>query len=150
MIERFVIFGASGDLTARLLLPALSHLVEAGLAPDDLSVTGVGVGESTTTEFQSHISEALASHAGEVSPAARSAVVEALTYEQGDVYLRARTSAAWWRRMGSGCSPIWPCPRGSSSRRSTHSRMRRLRPEASSPWRSRSAPAWSPRGRSTS
>ncbi|MGI9556799.1 MAG: glucose-6-phosphate dehydrogenase [Solirubrobacterales bacterium] len=85
MIERFVIFGASGDLTSRLLLPALSHLVEAGSAPGKLAVTGVGVRDSTTDAFRSHIREALAAHAGSVSSDAREAVVATLSYEQGDV-----------------------------------------------------------------
>jgi glucose-6-phosphate 1-dehydrogenase len=36
-----VIFGASGDLTKRKLLPALYHLEQAGLLPQDFTVVGV-------------------------------------------------------------------------------------------------------------
>src|SRR5579862_7343313 len=36
-----VIFGASGDLTSRKLIPALFHLDMAGLLPDDANVVGV-------------------------------------------------------------------------------------------------------------
>jgi glucose-6-phosphate 1-dehydrogenase len=36
-----VIFGASGDLTKRKLLPALFHLAEAGLLPQELEIVGV-------------------------------------------------------------------------------------------------------------
>src|SRR5260370_7928878 len=36
-----VIFGASGDLTKRKLLPALYHLEQAGLLPEKISVVGV-------------------------------------------------------------------------------------------------------------
>jgi glucose-6-phosphate 1-dehydrogenase len=36
-----VIFGASGDLTKRKLLPALFHLEQANLLPEDFSVVGV-------------------------------------------------------------------------------------------------------------
>jgi glucose-6-phosphate 1-dehydrogenase len=36
-----VIFGASGDLTKRKLLPALFHLEQAGLLPSEFSVVGV-------------------------------------------------------------------------------------------------------------
>lgn len=36
-----VIFGASGDLTKRKLLPALYHLEQSGLLPQDFSVVGV-------------------------------------------------------------------------------------------------------------
>ena len=36
-----VIFGASGDLTKRKLLPALYHLDQSGLLPKDFAVVGV-------------------------------------------------------------------------------------------------------------
>ena len=36
-----VIFGASGDLTKRKLLPALYHLVQGGLLPQEIAVVGV-------------------------------------------------------------------------------------------------------------
>src|ERR1700761_8901927 len=36
-----VIFGASGDLTKRKLLPALFHLEQAGLLPQEFSIVGV-------------------------------------------------------------------------------------------------------------
>src|ERR1700761_830308 len=36
-----VIFGASGDLTKRKLLPALYHLEQSGLLPEDFAVVGV-------------------------------------------------------------------------------------------------------------
>jgi glucose-6-phosphate 1-dehydrogenase len=36
-----VIFGASGDLTKRKLLPALFHLEQAGLLPENFSIVGV-------------------------------------------------------------------------------------------------------------
>jgi glucose-6-phosphate 1-dehydrogenase len=36
-----VIFGASGDLTKRKLLPALYHLQQSGYLPDDIAVLGV-------------------------------------------------------------------------------------------------------------
>src|SRR6266849_491310 len=37
----FVVFGASGDLTKRKLLPALFHLRQAGLLPEEFGVVGV-------------------------------------------------------------------------------------------------------------
>ena len=43
-----VIFGASGDLTRRLLLPSLYNLAEAGLIPDQFAI--IGVGRSGTAE----------------------------------------------------------------------------------------------------
>jgi glucose-6-phosphate 1-dehydrogenase len=40
-----VIFGASGDLTKRKLLPALYHLEQSGLLPKEISVVGVARGD---------------------------------------------------------------------------------------------------------
>jgi len=37
----FVVFGASGDLTKRKLLPAFFHLRQAGLLPEEFAVVGV-------------------------------------------------------------------------------------------------------------
>src|SRR5258707_12565650 len=37
----FVVFGASGDLTRRKLLPALFHLRQAGLLSEEFAVVGV-------------------------------------------------------------------------------------------------------------
>ena len=37
----FVLFGASGDLTKKKLLPALFHLYEGGLLPEEFAVVGV-------------------------------------------------------------------------------------------------------------
>ena len=36
-----VIFGASGDLTKRLLLPSLYNLSEEGLLPDHFAIIGI-------------------------------------------------------------------------------------------------------------
>ena len=40
-MERIVIFGATGDLTARYLLPALAKLYEAGKLPEGIKIIGV-------------------------------------------------------------------------------------------------------------
>ena len=42
MIERMVVFGASGDLTSRLLMPAVAQLAEAGLLPPGLTMRRLG------------------------------------------------------------------------------------------------------------
>jgi glucose-6-phosphate 1-dehydrogenase len=41
MSHRLVIFGASGDLTSRELMPALARLHEAGKLPPAFSVLGI-------------------------------------------------------------------------------------------------------------
>lgn len=47
-----VILGASGDLTKRLLMPALYNLACDGLLPDEFAVVGMAMTEQTTAEFR--------------------------------------------------------------------------------------------------
>ena len=47
-----IIFGASGDLTKRLLVPALYNLACDGLLSDNFAVLGVGRSEITDTQFR--------------------------------------------------------------------------------------------------
>ncbi|MEO8037033.1 MAG: glucose-6-phosphate dehydrogenase, partial [Acidobacteriota bacterium] len=47
-----IIFGASGDLTKRLLVPALYNLACDGLLSDNFAVLGVGRGEMNDGEFR--------------------------------------------------------------------------------------------------
>ena len=46
-----IIFGATGDLSARKLFPALFQLDAAGLLPDDLRIIAVARQEQTTEGF---------------------------------------------------------------------------------------------------
>ncbi len=57
METHFVIFGASGDLTSRKILPALSQLSERGMLPAPLHVTGVGRSERPPDSFGSPIGD---------------------------------------------------------------------------------------------
>jgi len=47
-----VILGASGDLTKRLLMPALQNLACDGLLPEQFAVVGMGRDEMTTEDFR--------------------------------------------------------------------------------------------------
>ena len=80
-----LLFGASGDLTGRLLLPALAALEEAGRLPDGFRVIGVAREEWNDSEFQRVAAERLIEHAGEVPAAARQALVESLRYRRVDL-----------------------------------------------------------------
>ena len=53
-----VIFGASGDLTRRLLVPALYNLHCDGMLNETFSVLGVGRGEMTDEEFRERMGSA--------------------------------------------------------------------------------------------
>ena len=88
MIEHIVIFGATGDLTARYLIPALAHLGEAGKLPSSIRITGVDRREWKNNKdgFRRFVLESLDRYAGGVSAAARAKlVVEAIDYHQADV-----------------------------------------------------------------
>lgn len=55
MIERMVLFGASGDLTSRLLLPAVAQLAEAELLPPGLTMVGSDITDWSTDDIRQHI-----------------------------------------------------------------------------------------------
>lgn len=85
MLERIILFGASGDLTARLLLPAVAQVAEAGLLPEGLRIVGSARDDWTSSRFREHIRERLDTHADDVSPSARERVLHCLSYEPSDV-----------------------------------------------------------------
>ena len=47
----FVIFGAAGDLTRRLLMPALYNLRRGKLLSDDFRIIGIARGDKSDEEF---------------------------------------------------------------------------------------------------
>ena len=88
MIERIIIFGATGDLTARYLLPALAHLYEAGELPKGIKITGVDRRgwENDKNGFRRLALDSLERFASGISAGARAKfVVEVLEYRQADV-----------------------------------------------------------------
>ncbi len=62
-----VIFGASGDLTKRLLMPAIYNLFNEGLLSDDFQILGINRGKGTDQEFATTLVKAMTDimeHAG--------------------------------------------------------------------------------------
>jgi len=57
--EQIIIFGASGDLTRRKLIPALSTLDADGLPPGGYSILGVSRTPMTNQSFRSHLADGL-------------------------------------------------------------------------------------------
>ncbi len=55
-----VLFGATGDLAARKLLPGLFHLYRVGLMPDDFRI--IGSGRHAPDDFVAHVEQALREH----------------------------------------------------------------------------------------
>jgi glucose-6-phosphate 1-dehydrogenase len=56
-----VIFGAAGDLTRRLVVPALYNLVRAGRLADGFSIVGVDRGDLTTESWRGHLQQMMRS-----------------------------------------------------------------------------------------
>ena len=81
-----VIFGASGDLTRRLLVPALYNLACDGLLPDRFAVVGIALDELTTDDFRGRMSESIRAFntRKEFDPAAWDRLSSRLHYVPGD------------------------------------------------------------------
>ena len=54
-----VVFGASGDLTSRKLMPAVAQLARRGQLPEEFTVVGVARTEMDDEDFRRHIGEAV-------------------------------------------------------------------------------------------
>ena len=54
-----IIFGASGDLTHRLLVPALYNLAASGLLPEAFALIGVARSPSTSAAFRDDLAKSL-------------------------------------------------------------------------------------------
>ncbi len=91
MIGRMVLFGASGDLTSRLLMPAVAQLAEAGLLPPGFTVLGSANTDWSTEDFRQHIASELEKHAP-VAPGTRDAVARMLSFAPADVTRAAEVS----------------------------------------------------------
>ena len=80
-----VIFGASGDLTARKLVPALYDLAAARRLPMEFAVVGISRTEMSHEEFRKKLRDALEEHrSGEVSDDVWESFCNGLFYLPGD------------------------------------------------------------------
>src|SRR5262245_20554918 len=85
MIERLTIFGATGDLTARYLLPGLAALHAGGYIGDSLDLTCASREDWTTEQFQNWAANQLDRHADSLPTAARRAIATMARYRKVDV-----------------------------------------------------------------
>ena len=81
-IGTLIIFGASGDLTQRLLLPGLGQLIDCGGA-EKLQVIGVGQQTLSTAAWRKRVAKSFA--AGGAKSAEARAIAEAAEYRKADV-----------------------------------------------------------------
>jgi glucose-6-phosphate 1-dehydrogenase len=94
----FVIFGGAGDLTSRLLLPALCNLRASGLLPEGFAVVGVARGDMTDDSFRTQICATLEKTAAGVSQKDRDWICERLHYVKGE-FGDAKTYSTLGQRM---------------------------------------------------
>jgi glucose-6-phosphate 1-dehydrogenase len=85
VIERLVIFGGTGDLAARYLLPGIAALRAAGRLPERFAVTGSSRDEWDTDRYRGWVAAQLESHAPDLGAEARQSVVSACSYQRADV-----------------------------------------------------------------
>jgi glucose-6-phosphate 1-dehydrogenase len=88
-----VIFGAGGDLTKRLVTPALYNLSRTKVLPENFAFIGVDHGERTAESLRNHLHGMLKSFIGnvaaeldvdEIDEAAWKRLAEKISYVQGD------------------------------------------------------------------
>jgi glucose-6-phosphate 1-dehydrogenase len=106
-----VIFGASGDLAKRKLIPAVYNLAASGFLPEEFAVLGVSRSELSADEFRRKMSEDLPSfETGTLDPQRVEWLTSRLSYLAGDFdqpetyeRLRAALSAVdeQWGTRGS-------------------------------------------------
>ena len=94
-----VIFGASGDLTKRKLLPALYHLEQAGALPQEISVVGVAR-RSLETTFAPDMKEGILAGGGvkedeaALAPFVSKISYFAMNFDDADGYARLKEMLA--------------------------------------------------------
>src|SRR4249920_261452 len=62
-----VIFGAGGDLTKRLVMPALYNLAHSKVLPENFALIGIDLAEGTAESWRAHLYDMLKSFVGNVA-----------------------------------------------------------------------------------
>jgi len=85
VIDRLVLFGATGDLAGRFLFPALAELQAEGELPTSFRIIGTGRDQWSDDRFRQHVATRLDEHAKDVAPDARDHLLRILCYWPLDV-----------------------------------------------------------------
>ncbi|MFY9484834.1 MAG: glucose-6-phosphate dehydrogenase [Patescibacteria group bacterium] len=78
-----VVFGATGDLMARKIVPSLFHLYQHNELPSMFMVIGVSRQKLSDNEFREHVSENVAKHHHGYRPQADSKFIKLFHYHRG-------------------------------------------------------------------
>jgi len=82
--DKLILFGASGDLSQRMLLPSLCALHADGLVHEDLQIFGTARSDMSDESFRSFAAEALQRYLPEDRKAAIPAFLNCLIYQKVD------------------------------------------------------------------
>lgn len=94
MIARMALFGASGDLAGRYLLPALGALVETDVLPARFELLGSGREEWDDDAFREFAADRLDRFAAELAPSARDRLLGSLRFRPFDLNDKASMQRA--------------------------------------------------------
>ena len=97
-----VIFGATGDLTKRKLIPALYNLVNDELLPDAFAIVGIGRSPLSEEEFRQHMATDLREFATvDIDEAKLDWLLKRMHYVAGDL-----TDEATFHRLGETLAKV--------------------------------------------
>jgi glucose-6-phosphate 1-dehydrogenase len=102
MIRRLVLFGATGDLAGRYLLPALAALHAANRLPEGFEVIGSATQDLEDEAFRRLAAERLEEHGSDVAENSRDAVVRTTRYRRVDLEDQSSVAAV----LGNAAAPF--------------------------------------------
>lgn len=79
------VFGATGDLAARKIFPAIWHLFERDRCPENMAVVGIARRELSQEEFQNIVADAVRAHDASVDDETLSQFLGRFSYQSGDL-----------------------------------------------------------------
>lgn len=85
MIQRLVIFGGTGDLAGRYLLPGLAALYESGHIDADFRLVCADLKDWDDQQFRAWAAAQLEQHAPNTTPDTRQAITTAARYRRADI-----------------------------------------------------------------
>ena len=98
----FVIFGASGDMAHRLLVPALYNLAMSGLLSDAFAIIGIARGDKSEEEFRNGLEDGLRRFApGPIDDAVMVRLLSCVGYVSGDA-----DDPATYRKLGKALERV--------------------------------------------
>ena len=85
LLKTLVVLGARGDMTGRLLLPALVRLAATGHLPDDTQIIAVDRDPGDDDAYRTHVREKVDAQLDDHDDKVAEALFDRITYRQADV-----------------------------------------------------------------